>query len=127
MNSIRLEPLKKEKGVDDILYYSTNGITECPRSSFFIIQGNTLITAKADILFGISRKIVLNLTKTKFNIEERQIDLDELSLADEAFCTSTRKKVMPVVKIDNFMIGNGVVGKKTKEIMKLFDAHTTTN
>jgi len=125
MNAIRMEPLKKEKGVTDLLYHSDNGVTESPRNNFFIFKGNTLITPKNYILHGITRKIVLDLAKHKFQIEERPISIDELKNADEAFNTSTRKKVMPVVKIDNYLIGNGKIGKHTKTLMSLFDEYSS--
>jgi len=35
MNDIRLDPLKREKGAFDILYYYQNRVTECPRDNFF--------------------------------------------------------------------------------------------
>ena len=89
MNFIRLDPLKRQKGATDFLYYSEHGITESPRHNFFMFRGNTLITPKDHILHGITRKVVLELAKEKFIIEERAIHLDELQEADEAFNFNT--------------------------------------
>ncbi|MBT3390950.1 MAG: aminotransferase IV [Chloroflexi bacterium] len=121
MNSIRLLPLLRQKGAFDMLFYGVHGITECPRSNFFLFHGDTLVTAQAHILHGITRKIVLKLAPQKYSVEEREIALEELFTADEAFVTSTSKRVLPIVEVDGAPIGNGKVGKRTKTLLGLFD------
>jgi branched-subunit amino acid aminotransferase/4-amino-4-deoxychorismate lyase len=120
MNAIRLEPTKKKEKASDILYYQDDKITECPRDNFFVFQGDTLVTPKNNILNGITRKITLALAENCFAVEERDVTLRDLSLADEAFTTSTTKRIAPIVRINDHKIGNGGVGKHTKTIMKLF-------
>ena len=124
MNAIRLEPLKREQEAFDILYYSANGITECPRSNFFVFQGDTLVTPSAYVLFGITRAIILKLAVEHFPIEVRMIDPSELTSFDEAFVTSTSKRVIPVTTIGAQKVGTGLVGERTRTIMRLFDEYT---
>lgn len=124
LNAIRLEPLIRQHNAYDVLYYNENSVTECPRNNFFIFSGDTLITPKDKILYGITRRLVLQLASKHFEVEERNISLEELYSADEAFVTSTSKQVMPVTVIDDKEIGNGKVGEKTKAIMKMFDDYT---
>lgn len=124
LNALRLEPLKQKRQVFDVLYYSDNGITECPQNNFFIFKSNTLITPIDFILHGITRKIVLKIARDHFTIEERALPLNELKYADEAFVTSTTKGIIPIVKIDDQKIGGGLIGNHTKTIMKLFDDYT---
>jgi D-alanine transaminase/branched-chain amino acid aminotransferase len=123
LNSIRLEPLKQEKRAFDILYHSQHGITECPRSNFFIFRGDTLVTPRDHVLDGVTRKLVLQLARERFSIQERAIRFDELFAADEAFITSTSKGALPVVRIDDIEIGDGSVGARTKTIMDRYAAH----
>jgi len=120
LNSIRLDPLKREKGAFNMLYYYQNRVTECPRDNFFIFVGDTLITPKDDVLQGITRKHILRLSREHFSVEEREVSLQESSSADEAFTTSTSKGVIPIVQIDDHKIGRGSVGERTKTIMGLF-------
>ena len=61
LNALRLEPVRKQRGVYDILYYWTHGVTEFPRGNFFLFNNDTLVTPKNHILFGITRNIVLKL------------------------------------------------------------------
>lgn len=124
LNDIRLEPLRKEKNVFDILYYSQNGITECPRNNFFVFINDTLITPKDFLLHGVTRKVVLEIAKEYWNVEERKLELPELNLADEAFITSTTKSIMPVTVIDEKKIGNGKVGDNTQKLINLFKEYS---
>lgn len=124
MNAIRLEPFRREKDAFDILYHSENGVTECPRSNFFVFQGDTLVTPSSHILSGITREIILKLASDHFPIEVRKIGPDELSTIDEAFVTSTSKCVIPVTTIDAHHVGTGQVGDRTKTIMRLFDEYS---
>lgn len=124
LNAIRLEPLRREKKAFDILYHSQHGITECPRSNFFLFRGDTLVTAKDNVLYGITRKVILQLARDHFAIEERPIEFDELEVADEAFTTSSTKGAMPVVRVDDLTIGDGLVGRRTKKLMDLFATYT---
>ena len=124
MNSIRLEPFKRKKNAFDLLYHSENGVTECPRSNFFVFQGDTLVTPSSLVLNGITRDIILKLASNHFPIEVKKIDLEELSSIDEAFVTSTSKCVVPVTKIDAHQVGNGKVGDRTRTLMQLFDEYS---
>lgn len=120
LNAIRLEPLKRQRGVDDIIYHSHHGVTECPRSNFFLFNGDSLVTADQQVLEGITRKVVLRLAQRSFQIESRRVEFDELFCADEAFVTSTTRAITPVVEIDGSPIGSGRPGPRTRRLMALF-------
>ncbi len=124
LNAVRLEPVKLQKNAFDILYHSHNGITECPRNNFFIFRGDTLVTPVTHVLHGITRKIILSLASNHFTVEEGAIHLSELDLIDEAIITSTSKRVIPVTTIDDQKVGSGLIGDRTKTIMRLFDEYT---
>ncbi|SFE95748.1 aminotransferase class IV [Thermoflexibacter ruber] len=111
----------KASNAYDVLYYKNNEISELSRSNFFIFKGDTLITPDKNILKGITRRLILELAKPYFKIEERTVSLAELKQADEAFTTGTTKKVMPIVQIDDLLIGNGEVGKRTRHLQNLFN------
>ena len=124
MNSLRLEPLRKQKGAFGILYHSEHGVTECPRSNFFAFLGDTLVTAGEHILPGITRNVVIQIAAKHFRVEERKLELEELSQAQEAFITSTTRGILPIVTIDNSPVGLGVVGARTQQLMQDFALYT---
>lgn len=119
LNAIRLEPLKKARNAFDILYYTDRGVTECPRNNFFVFFGDTLVTPADNVLLGVTRKIVLDLAKEHFDVEERTLHFEELRHIDEAFVTSTSKGVLPVVEIDDRKVGRGTVGERTHTMMQI--------
>ncbi|MCC7004510.1 aminotransferase class IV family protein [Candidatus Nomurabacteria bacterium] len=123
MNAVRLSDEKKKRGAFEILYVYKSKVLEGAFSNFFIIKGNKLITAKENILHGITRKIILEIAPKVFKVEVRDVNISELKTADEAFVTGTNKKVTPVVQIDNLKIGDGKVGGKTKLLMKLLEEY----
>jgi branched-chain amino acid aminotransferase len=110
-------------GADDALFVSEQGhVQECTRSNFFLFHGDTLVTPREEVLIGITRNVVLELAKGRFPSEERPILLEELARADEAFITSSSKEIVPVVRIDEQVIGDGRPGPRTTELEQRFIA-----
>jgi D-alanine transaminase/branched-chain amino acid aminotransferase len=103
--AVWLQSLVTEKAANDVLYHDRGFITECPRANFFMVSAEgRLITPKNKILNGITREKVLSVAKDHFTVEEREIHLDELKMAKEAFITSTTKSIMPVRQIDDHVL-----------------------
>lgn len=109
---------KQRQRAYEILYCDNGLALECSTSNFFIFKGQTLITAKDNILKGTRRALVLKLAKAKFKVEERPLLVSELKNASEAFLTSTVRNIVPVVRIDKIKIGDGRVGKHTRYLME---------
>jgi D-alanine transaminase/branched-chain amino acid aminotransferase len=115
--AVWLQPLLREKGVDDVLYHHNGVVAECPRSNFFLVTAEgTLVTPAANVLKGITRMKVLEVAKGQFATEERDVLLDELRTAKEAFITSTTKHVLPVTVIDGLPVGNGMIGPLARQL-----------
>lgn len=108
-------------GASDLLYQKGGEISELSRSNFFIIKGDKLITPNRHILHGITRRTVMQLAQSDFIIEERPVLLSELYDADEAFTTSSTKKVLPITQIGELTIGDGHVGPKSGFLLDRFD------
>jgi branched-subunit amino acid aminotransferase/4-amino-4-deoxychorismate lyase len=63
--------------------------------------------------------------KNNIVVEERDVTVQELFSADEAFLTASFKEVVPVVKVDDKLIGvDGKVGPVTNRILELFKGFT---
>ena len=69
---------------------------------------------------GITRSSVLSLAKEFYNVEEREIPVEELLTADEVFMTGTTKRVLPVNRIDDHLIYNGRTGPITQKLKSLY-------
>lgn len=116
----------KKNGFDDILYIDANDeVLESSRSNFFAFFGDRMVTAKDGVLGGVTRKIVIELAKKHFIVEQRKLFFKELDNASEAFITSTEREIMPVVQVGKIRIGNGKVGLRTKQLMGIFKEATS--
>lgn len=116
----------KKMGAQEVLYLNENNeILEGATSNFFAFIGNRLITTDGpQILSGFTREIALKLAKNQFSIEKRSLHLKELALVDEAFVTSSNREILPVVKIDQVIIGKGIPGKNTQFLLEKFREYT---
>ena len=101
----------KEQEAYDVLYHQNNVVSEFPRCNFFIVRkDNTVVTAKDRVLHGITRKNILKLASKRYKTEEGTITLDDIYQAKEAFLTSTTKRIVPIVQINNTIISDGKPG-----------------
>jgi D-alanine transaminase len=102
------------RGADDTWMERDGVITEgTAQNAHIITQDGVLIThpLNRDILHGITRAAVLPLVD--FQIEERAFTVAEAENAAEAFVSSASGFVMPVVRVNDAVIGNGLVGPVT--------------
>jgi len=121
LTAIRLADERRKAKAQDTLYCSDGKILETTRNNFFMFHGNILVTANDGMLQGVTRKMIANISRKKFQLEIREVLKEELNWCSECFITGTTRGITPVVQIDNMKIGNGKVGKNTKELMKMFN------
>jgi branched-subunit amino acid aminotransferase/4-amino-4-deoxychorismate lyase len=108
-------------GAVDVLYHSEGYIRESSRGNVFVVKKGNVSTPGEKMLRGISRSVVLDiLEENSIKKNETDISVEELLNADEVFLSSTTKKILPIVKIDNHIIGNGLVGAVTKTVLTTF-------
>jgi branched-subunit amino acid aminotransferase/4-amino-4-deoxychorismate lyase len=107
LHAIWLKPYLEEQGANDVLYHSNGIISECPRTNFFLVtKEGVLSTPGQNILKGITRGNVLALAEKICKVEIRDVRLEELAQAREAFVTSTTRQIMPVFRINKHNLPN---------------------
>jgi branched-subunit amino acid aminotransferase/4-amino-4-deoxychorismate lyase len=72
---------------------------------------DAIVTPVRHILKGITRMKVLEVAGRRFRTEERDMTVEELKTAKEAFITSTTKHILPVLQIDDIIIGKASPGE----------------
>ena len=91
---------------------------------FFIDPQGDIVTPPLDgrILDSITRRVVFEIIAERpgMRIREESVSLDQLPLFSEAFLASTTRNLLPVVRIDDRMIGNGRPGRRTRVLSGLF-------
>jgi branched-chain amino acid aminotransferase len=114
----------KTGAVEAVYKDGKNRLLEGTTTNIFCFKGSSLITPPDTILPGITRGVVLDLTKDRYALELRHIHSDELSQMDEIFITASTKEIVPVIQVDDLKIGNGKPGNKTCDVMELFNNFT---
>jgi branched-chain amino acid aminotransferase len=126
MEGMKQTQIAKEIGAAEPIYYNETQVFEGSNSNIFAVIDNKLVTPKTNILYGITRETLLEILKLDMPIEERDFTLDELLSASEVFLTGSGKEISPVTKIDGNEVGNGEVGRITKEVMNQFRKYTSS-
>ncbi|NGX60710.1 MAG: D-alanine aminotransferase [Chlamydiae bacterium] len=109
------------KGFDDAIYLNEGReLLEGTTSNLFFFKEGKLITTQEEIVKGVTREIVLQLAKEHYPIELRPLHFEELPRCDEAFLTSSRKGMVPLIQIEEQTIGNGRPGLQTTHLRDLF-------
>jgi len=114
-----------ENGFDEAIMLAPDGhISEGSGENIFLVIGGRLVTPASfsNILTGISRDTVIELAKNELGIEtvERQVDRNELYIAEECFLTGTAVHITPLAELDHRKIGNGEIGEITKKLQKIY-------
>jgi len=125
VNSALAKSEANERGFDEAILLTHDGhVSEGSGENIFVVIGDKLVTPPSsdNILMGITRDTVIHLAEEELGIEtiERTIDRSELYTAEEAFFTGTAAHVSPITEVDERPIGNGEIGKLTKELQRLY-------
>jgi len=117
-----------KKGCAEAILVNEDGlITEGAGSAFFAIFATNLQTAPltTNILPSITRKFVIEAGKnTGLGIIEKSLTIQQAADANELFIAVTTKDIVPVVKFDDKVIGDGRPGKHTKLLITEFHKFT---
>jgi D-alanine transaminase len=114
-----------ERGARDAWFVDRDGhVTEGASANAWIVTAaGTLVTRPADhaILRGITRTVLFEAAKALgFLVEERAFTLEEAYAAREAFASSATQIVLPVVRIDGRVIGDGKPGPVATGLRRQF-------
>jgi len=114
----------KEKGAGEAILLNERGfLCEGSTSNIFLISKGNLITPSEEsgCLPGITRQVVIELAKELgLKVAEREVRLEELLNADEAFLTSSLIELMPLTEVNGKPIDRGKRGKVTETLMSAY-------
>jgi D-alanine transaminase len=122
-NVLAMQAAKEAGGVEAVLYLPDGTLTEGSHSSFFGVRDGAIRMPpnSHEILPGCTRGFVMGLAaKLGFRTEERPLTRDELPQAQETFLTGTTTEVLPVVRVDRQVIGDGKPGPVTLRLQEAY-------
>jgi branched-chain amino acid aminotransferase len=124
LNNILARIEGKLAGCSEALMLNHRGeVAECTGDNIFTIRHGSLFTPPIDagILEGITRNAVIELARSVgIPVVEAAMTRHDIYVADECFLTGSAAEVIPVVKLDGRPIGDGAVGKVTKQLSEAF-------
>jgi len=116
---------KAENCHEALMIDNDGNVREGTQTNFFVIKDNKIIIPpKEKCLGGITKKFILESVKDEFKIEEEDIPIEKIKAGvyDEVFISSTIRNVMPISKIDDYVVNKTF--EKTKRIAKLFKEYS---
>jgi branched-chain amino acid aminotransferase len=115
-------------GCEEAVMLNAEGfVAECTGDNLFIVKNGELFTPplSAGALYGITRRTVMELAQESgIPASEPNLTRYDLFNADECFLTGTGAEIVPVVKIDGRVIGNGKPGAVTRKLVEEYRALT---
>jgi branched-chain amino acid aminotransferase len=118
-----MKEAKQADAVEAIYVDSAGYVYEGTTTNIFIVSDGKIITPPLkNVLDGITRRIVFELSQPFFEVIEAPFKIDQLYGADEVFITSSTKEVMPITRVDDLLVGDGKVGAVSQKLITLFKA-----
>ena len=131
LNNILAKIEANNAGCEEAVMLNAEGfVAECTGDNLFIVKDGKLLTPplSAGALYGVTRKVVMELARDSgMEVGEPNLTRYDLFNAEECFLTGTGAELVPVIKIDGRVIGNGRPGPITRQLVSQYHALTKTS
>ena len=117
----------KDNNYETVILLDYDGnVTEGPGFNVFAVKDKVLITPDKGVLAGVSRKTVLEMADyLGINTSVRSLSLKELLEADEVFLSSSGGGVIPIIRVNETIFGNGASGPISVRLNETYWKWTT--
>ena len=117
----------KDKDYETVILLDYDGnVTEGPGFNVFAVKDKVLITPDRGVLAGVSRKTILEMAEhLGINTSTRSLSVEELLEADEVFLSSSGGGVIPIIRVNETIFGNGASGPISVQLNETYWNWTT--
>jgi branched-subunit amino acid aminotransferase/4-amino-4-deoxychorismate lyase len=105
-----------------ILTASDGRVLEGLSSNFYGVLDGVLYTAGESVLAGITRRAILELAPEILPLSLTALRLSDIPRLSGAMLTSSSRGVVPITMIDEYPVGDGVVGQLITRVRQGYDA-----
>jgi branched-chain amino acid aminotransferase len=122
-NALAMQEALKRGAAEALMKNHRGEIAECAMSNIFLVTNGAVRTPPitAGLLAGVTRAFVLELAaKTGTRAFEETLRDEDVAAADEMFFTSTTREIVPVVRVDDRVVGSGRPGPVTQRLRAAF-------
>ena len=128
LNNILARIEANNANVEEAILLNSEGfVAECTGDNVFIVHKGRLLTPplSAGALYGITRGTVIDCAREMgIPVAEPNLTRYDVYIADEMFLTGTAAEMVPVVKVDGRVIGDGRPGPVTGRLLEAFRSRT---
>jgi branched-chain amino acid aminotransferase len=122
-NALAMQEALRRDAAEALMKNFRGELAECSMSNFFLVRDGAVLTppSGAGLLQGITREFIFEIgAEVGVPVREQALVERDLATADEAFISSTTKEIVPVVRVDDRVIGNGQPGPVTRRLLDRF-------
>lgn len=117
-----------ERGCREAWLIDAHGVvTEGSSSNAYIVDAAGRLRTHPEgpaILAGVTRHVLLDLARADgIEVVEQPFTLDDARAAEEAALSSTTSMLLPVVRVDDHVVGEGRPGPVIRRLMTLYARH----
>jgi branched-chain amino acid aminotransferase len=119
-NALAMQEAFRRGGYEGIMRNYKGELAECTQSNLFIVKDGAALTPPIDagLLAGITRAFLFEVgAEIGVPVHEAVLRDADLFGADECFLTSTTRELVPIVKVDERVIGSGAPGPITRALL----------
>ncbi len=127
-NILSLDEARRQ-GFDDAVLVRDDKVTEASAANFWVVKDGTVYTHPDGnlVLPGITKKKIIELARELgIPVKEEAVYEEELVTADECFVSGSLTELVPVVKINDHIVGTGKPGEITKRLLNAYIASVDT-
>jgi branched-chain amino acid aminotransferase len=119
-NLIAFREAHQNNAYEALMRNADGNVAEGSMSNVFIVRAVVIRTPplSAGILEGITRELLIEVARgAGYAVEEKDFRPEELLRADEVFITASARQIVPIVRVDDTVIGNGKPGPVTRSLI----------
>jgi branched-chain amino acid aminotransferase len=119
-NLIAFREAHQKNAYEALMRNAAGDVAEGSMSNVFIVRSGVIRTPplSAGILEGITRELLIAVAREAgYKVEEEAFRPEELLRANEVFITASARQIVPIVQVDDTIIGNGKPGPVTRSLI----------
>ena len=117
---LALQNAHQKRAAEALWFTTDNRLAEGCVSNVFLVKDSKVYTPPLNtpVLAGIARKTICKLAlRDSIELVEKNLNINDILVADEIFLTNVIMQVMPVVQVEQHLVGQGKVGEMTKLLL----------
>jgi branched-chain amino acid aminotransferase len=115
-------PLQTRECYEHVMVDEAGRLLECTSANFFGVRRGELCTIGERVLEGITREVLYRIAAEQgIAVVHEAITLQSYAALDEALLTSSTRGIVPVVQIEDALLGAGRPGPTTRRLMAAFE------